>query len=95
MMGLAQKSPRIFLPANELTAFGALVAQRTPAGSVLLVIGTEGDDRVATALAASEVPVQRVGDCASVSHIEGAMHDGNPVARSGARRRVPNATGGQ
>ncbi|MEO7941087.1 MAG: FAD-dependent oxidoreductase, partial [Burkholderiaceae bacterium] len=57
-------------------------AQRTAVDSVVLAIGAEADDRVATALAASGVPVQRVGDCASVSDIEGAMHDGNRVGRT-------------
>ncbi len=57
-------------------------AQRTAVDSVVLAIGAEADDRVATALAASGVPVQRVGDCASVSYIEGAMHDGNRVGRT-------------
>jgi len=58
------------------------VAQRTPADSVVLAIGAEADDRVATALAASGVPVQRIGDCAGVNYIEGAMHDGNRVGRT-------------
>ncbi len=57
-------------------------AQHTPADSVVLAIGAEADDRVATALAASGVPVQRIGDCASVSYIEGAMHDGNRAGRT-------------
>ena len=57
-------------------------AQRTPVDSVVLAIGAEADDRVATALAASGVPVQRVGDCAGVNYIEGAMHDGNRAGRT-------------
>ena len=57
-------------------------AQRTPADSVVLAIGAEADDRVATALAASGVPVQRIGDCAGVNYIEGAMHDGNRAGRT-------------
>ena len=56
--------------------------QRTSADSVVLAIGAEADDSVASALAASGVPVQRIGDCASVSYIEGAMHDGNRVGRT-------------
>lgn len=55
--------------------------QRTSADSVVLAIGAEADDSVATALAATGVSVQRIGDCASVSYIEGAMHDGNRVGR--------------
>ena len=55
--------------------------QRYHARSVVLAIGAEADDRVATALAASGVPVQRIGDCASVNYIEGAMHDGNRAGR--------------
>ena len=57
-------------------------AQRTPVDSVVLAIGAEADDRVATALAATGVPVQRIGDCAGVNYIEGAMHDGNRVGRT-------------
>ena len=56
--------------------------QRTPADSVVLAIGAEADDRVATALSAFGVPVQRIGDCAGVNYIEGAMHDGNRVGRT-------------
>lgn len=56
--------------------------QSTPADSVVLAIGAEADDRVATALAACGVPVHRIGDCAGVNYIEGAMHDGNRVGRS-------------
>lgn len=55
--------------------------QRTHADSVVLAIGAEADDRVATALAASGVPVQRIGDCAGVNYIEGAMHEGNRAGR--------------
>ncbi|TCP12529.1 FAD-dependent oxidoreductase [Simplicispira metamorpha] len=58
------------------------IDQRTPADSVVLAIGAEADDRVATALAACGVPVHRIGDCAGVNYIEGAMHDGNRVGRS-------------
>ena len=57
-------------------------AQRTPADSVVLAIGAEADDRVATALAATGVPVERIGDCAGVNYIEGAMHDGNRAGRT-------------
>lgn len=56
-------------------------AQRTPTDSVVLAIGAEADDSVAQALAGCGVPVERIGDCASVSYIEGAMHDGNRVGR--------------
>ena len=56
--------------------------QRTPADSVVLAIGAQADDRVATALSAFGVPVQRIGDCAGVNYIEGAMHDGNRAGRT-------------
>ena len=56
-------------------------AQQTHADSVVLAMGAEADDRVATALAASGVPVQRIGDCAGVNYIEGAMHEGNRAGR--------------
>lgn len=58
------------------------VEQSTPADSVVLAIGAEADDRVATALAGCGVPVQRIGDCAGVNYIEGAMHDGHRVGRT-------------
>ncbi len=57
-------------------------AQRTVADSVVLAIGAEADDSVATLLAATGVPVQRIGDCADVNYIEGAMHDGNRAGRT-------------
>ena len=56
--------------------------QRTPADSVVLAIGAEADDSVATTLAGCGVPLQRIGDCASVSYIEGAMHEGHRAGRS-------------
>jgi len=55
--------------------------QRTPADSVVLALGAEADDSVANALAGCGVPVQRIGDCAGVNYIEGAMHEGNRVGR--------------
>ncbi len=56
--------------------------QRTPADSVVLALGAEGDDRVAQALAVTGKPVQTVGDCRSVNYIEGAMHEGNRIGRT-------------
>lgn len=56
--------------------------QRTPADSVVLAIGAEADDSVATALAGCGVPLQRIGDCASVGYIEGAMHEGHRAGRT-------------
>lgn len=55
--------------------------QRTGADSVVLAIGAEADDSLASALAGCGVPVQRIGDCAGVNYIEGAMRDGNRVGR--------------
>jgi NADPH-dependent 2,4-dienoyl-CoA reductase/sulfur reductase-like enzyme len=56
--------------------------QRTSADSVVLAIGAEADDSLASALAGGGVPVQRIGDCAGVNYIEGAMRDGNRVGLS-------------
>lgn len=58
------------------------VQHSSPADSVVLAIGAEADDSVAQALAACGLPLQRIGDCASVSYIEGAMHAGNGAGRS-------------
>jgi 2,4-dienoyl-CoA reductase-like NADH-dependent reductase (Old Yellow Enzyme family)/NADPH-dependent 2,4-dienoyl-CoA reductase/sulfur reductase-like enzyme len=55
--------------------------QRTAADSVVLAIGAEADDAVAVALADCGVPLQRIGDCAGVNYIEGAMHEGNRAGR--------------
>jgi L-2-hydroxyglutarate oxidase LhgO len=55
--------------------------QRTPADSVVLAIGAEADDSVAHVLADCGLPVQRIGDCAGVNYIEGAMHEGNRAGR--------------
>ena len=48
--------------------FAAIIAARSAAG--------------ATALAATGIPVQRVGDCAGLNYIEGAMHGGNAAGRT-------------
>lgn len=56
-------------------------AQVTPVDSVVLAIGAEADDRVALALAGLGVPVTRIGDCADVGYIEGAMHAGHRAGR--------------
>nr|WP_295082212.1 FAD-dependent oxidoreductase [uncultured Roseateles sp.] len=58
------------------------VQHSSPADSVVLAIGAEADDSVAQALADCGLPLQRIGDCASVSYIEGAMHAGNGAGRS-------------
>ena len=55
--------------------------QRTAADSVVLAIGAEADDAVAVALADCGVPLQRIGDCAGVNYIEGAMHEGHRAGR--------------
>jgi 2,4-dienoyl-CoA reductase-like NADH-dependent reductase (Old Yellow Enzyme family) len=56
--------------------------QQTGVDSVVLAIGAEADDSVASALTACGVPVQRIGDCLGVNYIEGAMHDGNRAGRT-------------
>lgn len=53
--------------------------QRTPADSVVIAIGAEADDSVANVLADCGLPVQRIGDCAGVNYIEGAMHEGHRI----------------
>jgi NADPH-dependent 2,4-dienoyl-CoA reductase/sulfur reductase-like enzyme len=53
--------------------------QHTPADSVVLALGAEADDSVAHVLADCNLPVQRIGDCASVNYIEGAMHEGHRI----------------
>ena len=55
--------------------------QHTAADSVVLATGAEADDTVALALADCGVPLQRIGDCAGVNYIEGAMHEGNRAGR--------------
>ena len=55
--------------------------QSTAADSVVLATGAEADDTVALALADFGVPLQRMGDCAGVNYIEGAMHEGNRAGR--------------
>lgn len=57
-------------------------AQLTPADSVVLAIGAEADATVADALAGCGVPLQRIGDCAGVNYIEGAMHEGHRAGRT-------------
>jgi NADPH-dependent 2,4-dienoyl-CoA reductase/sulfur reductase-like enzyme len=55
---------------------------QTPANSVVLAIGAEADDTVALQLADCGVPLHRIGDCAGVNYIEGAMHEGHRAGRT-------------
>ena len=57
-------------------------SHQTPANSVVLAIGAEADDTVAVQLANCGVPLHRIGDCAGVNYIEGAMHEGNRAGRT-------------
>jgi 2,4-dienoyl-CoA reductase-like NADH-dependent reductase (Old Yellow Enzyme family)/thioredoxin reductase len=56
-------------------------AQRSAADSVVLALGAEADDGVARALEGCGVPLQRIGDCAGLGYIEGAMRDGHRAGR--------------
>ena len=57
-------------------------AHSSAADSVILATGAQADDSLARALQASGRPVHRVGDCADIGFIEGAIHMGNDVGRS-------------
>jgi NADPH-dependent 2,4-dienoyl-CoA reductase/sulfur reductase-like enzyme len=57
------------------------VEQRSLADSVVLAVGAEADASVADALARCGVPLTRIGDCAGVNYIEGAMHEGHRAGR--------------
>ena len=57
-------------------------AHSSAADSVILATGTQADDSLALALQASGRPVHRVGDCADIGFIEGAIRSGNHVGRS-------------
>ena len=54
----------------------------TAADSVILAIGAEPDDSLARRLEAHGIPVQAIGDGASLSYIDGAMHQGNLAGRT-------------
>ncbi|MBS0469401.1 MAG: FAD-dependent oxidoreductase, partial [Proteobacteria bacterium] len=57
--------------------------QRTEADSVVLALGAEPDAGVAEQLQAlTSVPVQRLGDSATLGYIEGAMHTGHLAGRT-------------
>jgi hypothetical protein len=47
----------------------------------VLALGAEADDGVARALEGCGVPLQRIGDCAGLGYIEGAMRDGHRAGR--------------
>ncbi|MNG24534.1 hypothetical protein D3C84_1092730 [compost metagenome] len=47
-----------------------------PADSVVLASGAEPDDSLARSLAASGLPVIRIGDCDQLGYIEGAIRSG-------------------
>ena len=66
---------------SETGMAARMSANSSPADSVVLAIGAEADDSVAQALADCGLPLQRIGDCASVSYIEGAMHSGHKAGR--------------
>lgn len=55
--------------------------QATPADSVVLALGAQADDSVARALAGCGPAVSRIGDCAELGYIEGAMHAGHRAGR--------------
>lgn len=69
-------------PAAVHWSDAAGVAQVTPADSVVLAVGAEADAGVAESLAGCAVPITRVGDCAGVNYIEGALRDGHLAGRS-------------
>jgi NADPH-dependent 2,4-dienoyl-CoA reductase/sulfur reductase-like enzyme len=52
------------------------------ADSVILATGAQADDSLALALQAAGRPVHRIGDCADIGFIEGAMHQGNEIGRT-------------
>lgn len=57
------------------------VAHATPADSVVLAVGAEPDNRLAQSLADLGIPLDEIGDGASLGYIEGAMHRGNRAGR--------------
>ena len=63
------------LPLSVLPQPPTLADSRNRPG----VESAEADDSVAKALADCGLPVQRIGDCASVNYIEGAMHEGHRI----------------
>ncbi|MNY63653.1 hypothetical protein D3C86_2006420 [compost metagenome] len=52
------------------------VTVEVPADSVVLASGAEPDDSLARSLAASGLPVSRIGDCDQLGYIEGAIASG-------------------
>lgn len=54
--------------------------QQLPADSVVLAIGAEPDDTLATSLEAAGLNVQRIGDCGELGYIDGAIHSATEVA---------------
>jgi len=59
---------------SYVTAEGTTV--EVPADSVVLASGAEPDDSLARSLAASGLPVSRIGDCDQLGYIEGAIRSG-------------------
>lgn len=57
-------------------------AHSSAADSVILATGAQADDSLALALQAAGRPVHRVGDCADIGFIEGAMHQGHTIGRT-------------
>ena len=57
-------------------------AHSSAADSVILATGAQADDSLALALQAAGKPVHRVGDCADIGFIEGAMHQGHAIGRT-------------
>lgn len=54
--------------------------QQLPVDSVVLAIGAEPDDSLATSFEATGLKVQRIGDCGVLGYIDGAIHSAAEVA---------------
>ena len=84
----AHGSVQLQATVSEITRDAVLWTDKTgathssSADSVVLALGAEADDSIALALADCGVPMQRVGDCAGVNYIEGAMHEGHRAGRT-------------
>lgn len=55
-------------------------SQQLAADSVVLAIGAEPDDSLATSLENAGLNVQRIGDCGDLGYIDGAIHSAATVA---------------
>lgn len=74
-------------PVHQITAQAVVCeldgeTHSIPAKQVIIALGAEADDSLASQLAGTEAEVHRIGDCREVSYIDGAIHSAREVVNA-------------